>query len=126
MSIGGNTQAIIQVKYSQGKNAIGAGVSEWMKVLELTGWLDLSTGDSKYTNFNAKVQESTHIFLCDYKSLVGVIKVGEQETTLTVPSEKARMIVNNLVYEILLIDNPMEMNEHYEIYLKFVGGQNVN
>lgn len=126
MSIGGNTQAIIQVKCSQGKNAIGAGVSEWMKVLELTGWLDLSTGDSKYTNFNAKVQESTHIFLCDYKPLVGVVKVDEQETTITVTSENARMIVNNLVYEILLIDNPMEMNEHYEIYLKFVGGQNVN
>ena len=126
MSIGGNTQAIIQVKCSKGKNAIGVAISDWVKCLELIGWLDLSTGDSKYTNFNAKVQESTHIFLCDYQPLVGAVKVDEQETTITVTSENARMIVNNLVYEILLIDNPMEMNEHYEIYLKFVGGQNVN
>lgn len=126
MSIGGNIQAIIQVKCAQGKNAIGAVVSDWLKVLDITGWLDLSTGDSKYTNFNAKVQESTHIFLCDYQPLTGVVKVDEQETTINVTSENARMVVNNLVYEILLIDNPMGMNEHYEIYLKFVGGQNVN
>lgn len=126
MSIGGNTQAIVQVKCIQGKNAIGAGVSGWVNCLTLQGWLDLSTGDSKHTSFNAKVQESTHIFLCDYQSLTGVIKVDEQETTVNVTSENARMIVNNMVYEILLIDNPMGMNEHFEIYLRFVGGQDVS
>ena len=26
-------------------------------------------------------------------------------------------------YEILLIDNPMNLNEHLEIYLRFIGGQ---
>ena len=32
----------------------------------LTGWLDLTGGDSKYTVYNAKVQDSTHVFVADY------------------------------------------------------------
>ncbi len=34
----------------------------------------------------------------------------------------SRMIVDSQVYEIKLIDNPMNMNEHLEIYLKCLGG----
>ena len=37
-------------------------------------------------------------------------------------SENARFIINGLVYDILLIDDPMGMHEHLEIYLRFVGG----
>lgn len=124
MSVGGNLQAFIQVKNTGAKNAIGEVVPGWETCLSVTGWLDLSTGDSKHTNFNAKIQESTHIFLCDYQPLTGSITVDEQEKTVDATSENARMVINGLVYEILLIDNPMEMNEHLEIYLKFVGGQN--
>ena len=50
----------------------------------------------------------------------------EQETFVDVTSENARMVIQGLVYEILLIDNPMNMNEHLEIYLRFIGGQNGN
>ena len=136
--IGGNLQALLQVKGEGEKNAIGERVRDWDDVTALTGWLDLTTGDSHYSNFSAKIQESTHIFLCDfanlenlskkwvwnpYSFLTGVIKKDDESVTVDVTSENARMIIRGLVYDILLIDNPMNMDEHLEIYLRFVGGQ---
>ena len=67
MNIGGNLTALLQVKDEGVKNRIGEYVHTWSDVTALTGWLDLSNGDSKYTSFSAKIQESTHIFLCDFK-----------------------------------------------------------
>lgn len=110
MGVGGNTDALVQVKNSK-KSKIGTYETTWKNSATLHGWLDLSTGDSKYTNFNAKVQESTHIFLCDYQELPGIT------------SENSRMVIQGLVYDVLLIDNPMNMNDHLEIYLRFIGGQ---
>lgn len=111
--IGGNIQALLQVKKSGGKNAIGEGVNQWSDAVSILGWLDLSTGDSKHTTFSAKIQESTHIFLCDFVDLKAV----------GITSDTARMIVNGEEYEILLIDDPMGMHDHLEIYLRFIGGQ---
>lgn len=118
MSIGGNLYATLQVKKKTGNNRIGEGVRDWVDCGQVLGWLDLSTGDSNRLNFYAKIEESTHIFLCDYSAW------AEQEPIAQLTSEEARMIINGLVYEIMLIDNPMQMNEHLEIYLRFVGGQN--
>jgi hypothetical protein len=138
MSIGGNTQALLQVKGAGVKNGIGASESKWCDCVSLLGWLDLSTGDSKRLTYNAKIQESTHIFLCDCKSLKnlstewvwnpfslisGVVNRNKQDKPVDVTSENARMVIEGLVYEILLIDNPMNMNRHLEIYLRYVGGQ---
>lgn len=78
----------------------------------LTGWLDLSGGDSKYTTYNAKVQESTHMFIAGYKPLSERIK-----------AENSRMVIDGRVYDIMLIDDPMGMHEQLEIYLKYTGGQ---
>lgn len=111
--IGGNIQALLQVKKSGGKNAIGEAVNQWTDTISILGWLDLSTGDSKHTTFLAKIQESTHIFLCDFVDLEAV----------EVTSDTARMVVNGEEYEILLIDDPMGMHDHLEIYLRFIGGQ---
>lgn len=47
----------------------------------------------------------THIFLCDFADLKAV----------GVASDTARMIINGEVYEILMIDDPMNMHEHLEI-----------
>lgn len=110
--ISGNVTATVQTKTSV-KNSIGENVLTWTDVFTVFGWLDLSSGDSKYTNFSAKIQESTHVFLCDYASDFD-----------SVTSESARMVIDGQVYEILLIDNPMEKNSHQEIYLRFIGGQN--
>lgn len=110
--IGGNTEATIQINLGTTKNAIGEVVDTWTDVQNIDGWLDLSGGDSKYTSYDSKIQESTHIFIADYVPLDSRIS-----------SENSRMIINNQRYDVMLIDNPMELNQHYEIYLKFTGGQ---
>lgn len=111
--IGGNITAAIQTATTT-KNAIGEQVKSWANTQTLKGWLDLSGGDSKYTNYSAKLQESTHIFVADYVPLSAGIQ-----------AENSRMVIGGKVYDILLIDNPMEMGSgsQLEIYLKFTGGQ---
>lgn len=158
MSVGGNIQALLQVKKESVRNAIGEREHKWVDCTSILGWLDLSTGDSKHTTFYAKVQESTHIFLCDFINLRnlstgwlwdpfnfknGIIKLKksdewkwnpfsfisgnianyENREIVDVTSDNARMVVNGEVYEILLIDDPMNMHDHLEIYLRFIGGQ---
>lgn len=111
--IGGSTKAVIQT-YTVTKNEIGEQVKSWVDKQTLKGWLDLQTGDSKYTTYSAKIQESTHIFIADYVQLAAGIQ-----------AENSRMIINDKRYDILLIDNPMEMcsGSQLEIYLKYTGGQ---
>lgn len=111
--IGGNTTGIIETRTGQ-KNAIGEHVLTWAQAVQLRGWLDLSTGEARTTTYNAKIQESTHVFLCDYTPLPD-----------SVTAENARMTIGGKHYDVLLIDNPMEMGSgsQLEIYLKYTGGQ---
>lgn len=111
--IGGNITAVIQTATTT-KNAIGEQVKSWANAQTLKGWLDLSSGDSKYTTYNAKMQESTHVFIADYVPLAAGIQ-----------AENSRMTINGKIYDVLLIDNPMEMRSgsQLEIYLKYTGGQ---
>lgn len=118
-NIGGNIHGIIQTKATQKDefgntvtNDIGEAIQEWIEAFDHVGWLDMQTGSSNYTNFNAKIEESTHVFICDYHS--GIYALVDQDT---------RMIIKGKMYDVLLIDNPMEMDEHLEIYLRKVGGQ---
>lgn len=110
--IGGNITATIQTATVK-KNSIGEAIKTWANAKTLRGWLDLSGGDSKYTTYHAKLQESTHIFIGDYVPLTGI------------KAENSRMVINGNIYDILLIDNPMELRSgsQLEIYLKFTGGQ---
>lgn len=111
--IGGNVTAIIQTSATT-TNEIGEQVQHWTDAATLSGWLDLSGGDSKYSVYNAKVQDSTHVFVADY------VPLPEGVT-----AETSRLIRNGKRYDVLLIDNPMEMQNgsQLEIYLKFTGGQ---
>lgn len=111
--IGGNIKAVIQV-YAAAKNEIGENVQTWTDVQTIKGWLDLQAGDSKYNTYHAKIQESTHIFIADY------VPLDER-----IMAENSRMVINGNRYDIMLIDNPMEMGvgSQLEIYLKFTGGQ---
>ena len=110
--IGGNIRASVQV-YTSKTNDIGEHVQTWADVQTIKGWLDLSSGESRVT-YNAKIQESTHIFIADYVAL-----------DHRITAESARMVINGKRYDILLIDNPMEMGSgsQLEFYLKFTGGQ---
>ena len=55
-NIGGNILGVIQTATTT-KNAIHETVKEWSDAFRHTGWLGLQSGDSKYTNFNAKLEE---------------------------------------------------------------------
>jgi head-tail adaptor len=110
--IGGNTVIKIQIS-ATGKNEIGEAVKTWDTVQSIRGWLDLSSGDSKYTTYNAKMQESTHAFVSDYVQLNRKIK-----------AENSRVIdEDGLTYDIMLVDDPMKLHKQLEIYLKYTGGQ---
>ena len=105
--IGGNIEALLQENKGSETNRFGEQIPSWSDVQSLWGWLDLSSGDSKYT-YDAKLQESTHIFITDY------VPIDQR------PNNK-RLMVNGLVYEVLMIDDPMGLHQHLEISLKFVG-----
>lgn len=105
--IGGNIEAVLQQNVGSQTNRIGEKVQSWTDIHTLWGWLDLSNGDSKYTH-NAKLQESTHVFITDYTPI-------DQN-----PKDK-RMVVNGVVYDVLLIDDPMGLHQQLEIILKYVG-----
>ena len=94
--IGGNLTAIIE-KHTVTKNEIGEHIESWQEAARLRGWLDLASGDSRYTVFSAKVQQSTHVFIADYKPL---------------PDD-------------VTAENARELGEgsQLEIYLKYTGGQ---
>ena len=109
--IGGNKQMQIQVS-TVTKNAIGEQVTSWETLQQVTGWLDLQGGDSKYQTYNAKMQESTHVFVADY------VQLAEGIT-----AETSRAVIDGKVYDIMLIDDPMEMHQQLEVYLKYTGGQ---
>lgn len=106
--IGGNTKATLQRISGTETNSIGEKIQTWSDYHQFDGgWLDLSRGEAKYTH-NAKLQETTHIYLTDY-------------TAIDRNAADKRLVVNGLVYDVLLIDDPMELHQQLEIYLKYVG-----
>ena len=105
--IGGNIEAIVQMLTGSNTNNLGEKVQSWTDIHTLTGWLDYSGGDSKFT-YDTKLQESTHIFITDY-------------APIDRKAHDKRLVVNGVAYDILLIDDPMELHQQLEIYLKFVG-----
>lgn len=108
--IGGNATGIIQTKTLTGRNAIGEAVGIWSNAFEKVGWLGLQNSESERASFSAKIEQSTHVFLCDFDA--GIYALADQDT---------RMIIKGFVYDVTLIDNPDELDEQLEIYLKKVG-----
>lgn len=114
-NIGGNIIGIIQTKTSSGTNAIGEAEVTWSDAFRQVGWLGLQSGGTNGQNasrqsFKAKLEESSHVFLCDYNA--GIYALANQDT---------RIILKGIIYDVLLIDNPDEMDEQLEIYLRRVG-----
>ncbi len=107
--IGGNTTVKLQSK-STTQNEIGESVNDYTDAYTLTGWLDFTGGSSYHNNYNSKFQESTHVFICDYQPI-------------SLKAEECRLVYNNEVYEVLIIDDPMDLHEQIEILLKYVGVQ---
>ena len=106
--IGGNVTAVLQTKTSS-KNAFGEIVNEWTDLQLLKGFLDFTGGDGSYkSNFKGSVEETTHIFICDYDKIAS-------EATAT----HSRLIVNDKTYDVLMIDDPMNLHQHLEMMLKY-------
>lgn len=106
--IGGNVTAVLQKKISS-KNAFGEKVETWNDVQLLKGFLDFTGGDGSYkSNFKGSVEETTHIFICDYDN------VASQVT----PTQ-CRLVCDNKMYDVLMIDDPMNLHQHLEIMLKY-------
>ncbi len=104
--IGGNTTAVLQVKTSV-KNAFGEKTETWNDLVSIKGFLDFTGGDGSYkSNFKGAVEETTHLFLCDY------VKFDVKPT-------QCRMMIDGKCYDVLMIDNPMNLNRHLEIMLKY-------
>ena len=109
--IDGNQTVQLQVA-SVVKNGLGEGIESWKTVPSIRGWLDLSSGDSSRTTYNAKIQESTPVCGSDYVKLNASSK-----------AENSRLIdEDGLIYDVLLIDDPMKFHKQLEIYLKYTGG----
>lgn len=115
VNIGGNVTATVQKKTGT-KNKIGEGVPTYATVGTVLGWLDYQSGDNTISQYRGKVQDTTHIFLCDYKKWTQAV----QEAGVT--GENSRLVINGNNYNVLYIDNPMELNEHMELYLQYIGG----
>lgn len=116
-NIGGNITGVIRTKTTAGYNEIGEAEIAWSDAFtDVLGWLGLQNGDSRRTNFNAKIEESTHVFLTDFDDGIYALTDDDQDV---------RMIIKGKMYDVLLIDNPDEMDEQLEIYLRKIGGQNV-
>ena len=106
--IGGNITAVLQTKTTT-KNAFGEKVETWSDVQLLKGFLDFTGGDGSYkSNYRGSVEETTHLFICDYDKIASETK----------PTQ-CRLVCDNKVYDVLMIDNPMGLNQHLEIMLKF-------
>lgn len=139
--IGGNIKAVVQIVDNTQKNSIGEAINAWVSIAELTGWLDYNSGESKYNTFNRKTEETTHIFICDYAELkkmhlmldtngnkvtdnkdIAIQTETGANDLFGVTNENTRLVINGEKYDVLLIDNPMQLNQHLEIYLKYTGG----
>lgn len=113
--IGGNTYLSLKVKTKEYVlNEIGERVPKTNEYMQLWGFLDLSTVDTKHTIYNTKIEESDYIFICDYKELEKVD--GEIPKTFQLTAT-----CNNKEFDVLLIDDPQELHEHFEIYLRYKG-----
>ena len=111
-NIGGNITGIIQTQTTE-KNAIGESVKKWADAFSRVGWLGMQSGSSEYSNYNVKLEDSSHVFLCDFHS--GIYALADRD---------CRMVIKGFIYDVLLIDNPDEMDEQLEIYLRRVGAAN--
>lgn len=111
--IGGNIEAIVQKKIHSSVNQIGENVEVWSDVGTVLGWLDYATGENTVIQYNAKLQDTTHYFFCDHR-----IWIRDEGLT----AENTRLVIKGDIYNVLLMDNPMEMDQHLEIYLKYIGG----
>lgn len=101
--VGGNITATLQTR-KKTKNDLGETAITYQTGKRIKGWLDYSSGQTKYETYQTPAEETTHVFVCNYQAI-----------------KADRLLIKGKAYDVLYIDNPMELNEHVEIFLKYVG-----
>lgn len=113
--IGGNINLDLKVKTGEYTlNDIGERIPKTITYATLFGFLDMSTVDTKHSTYHTKLEESDYIFICDYVELPKINGKLPNTSQLTATC-------NNKEFDVILIDNPMELNKQYEIYLRYKG-----
>lgn len=114
--IGGNTEAVIQISEAI-QNDYGNDLHNWQDAFEKpkTGFLDLISGGTDNRSLMRRIEDADYIFICDY------FEPAVNGVRLT--TENSRVLIKGEVYEVKLYDDPMQLHEHMEIYLKYLGGQ---
>lgn len=113
--IEGNTKAYVQVRtVSADEYAMDKGYWADAFPQPLTGVLDLVAADTSRTLMK-RVEDSDYIFLCDYFDL----HADAEKLT----AENSRILIDGEIYEVRMYDDVMQLHEHMEIYLKYLGGQ---
>lgn len=110
--IGGNMEALVQKAVPDNEGTeIGEHIKNWETVDQIKGWLDYLGEDTERKDFRAKVQDSTHVFLADYVPLEKIIR-----------GDDCRFLIDGCYYDLLLMDDPMNLHQQLECYLKYTGG----
>lgn len=105
--IGGNTDCVFKIRKYE-TTEIGEHVESWEPLLTQRGFLDFMSGNKDYINYNRAVEDSTHVFVCDY------VSIDADKTDLMAT-------INGVDYDITYIDDPMGLHYHLEVFLKRVG-----
>lgn len=107
--VGGNIVAKV-LRTTGDKNDKGVYTTgEPQQIMELCGWLDYQSGEVGHLAYQAAVQDSTHVFVSDYRA--DYADLSEVGLSLEIGGKS---------YEVKLIDDPMGMHEHMETYLRLV------
>ena len=111
--IEGNVKAVIQVQeVTQDEYQVDQ--VQWKDAYTREGVLDLLDAGTNFKMMK-RVEDSDHIFLCDYF-------LPEYEGK-RLTAENSRFLIDGEIYEMKLFDDVMHRHEHLEIYLKYLGGQ---
>lgn len=105
--IGGNIDCVLKSE-SITTSAIGEKVKSWVNYKTLHGFLDLMNNGKEFATYNKAMEDSTHVFVCDY------VSIDKKATEL-------KATINGKDYDVTYIDNPMELNYQLEVFLKRVG-----
>lgn len=117
--IGGNIDLILKRKDGFITNDIGEQIPSYIDYKTFQGFLDMANANTSHSTYNAKIEESTHYFICDYEELPSFIDNEGKTRKATI--NELRAYCNSKEFDVLWIDNPMELNYQYEIYLEYKG-----
>ena len=118
--IGGNIELVLKCKNGFETNEIGEKIPSYIDYITLKGFLDMSNTNTSHSTYNAKIQDSTHYFICDYVELPCI---KDEKGNLRKPvANDLKATCNGKEFDVLWVDNPMDGCAFvYEIYLEYKG-----